>query len=210
MTLIGDVCGNLHEYFKIVKNTDYSVALGNVGMKSTYDTLIDYPLDVTRHQVVMGVEDFYPYVDYPISLGDYGFFDLENTVYGFVRGASSIQHKNPVLAKEWFTRKGCYWENDQDISFPQDEQLSDRELSDMADAVTYRKPTVMISHDCPYSIAGSMLNKYRKTTTRIGLEKIWEAHQPYIWVFAHHKKSKTFEANGTKFICLNQLETLTL
>jgi Icc-related predicted phosphoesterase len=42
------------------------------------------------------------------------------------------------------------------------------------------------------------------------LHMMFQEHQPKLWVFGHHHQSKDVQINGTRFVCLNELETMTL
>lgn len=48
---------------------------------------------------------------------------------------------------------------------------------------------------------------YGKSQTRTMLQKMFEEHKPELWIFGHHHKSKDEVINGTRFICLDELET---
>lgn len=213
MLIIGDVHSKTKKYLKILETQKplHSIQIGDFGYKKSYDEYIDYPIDVTRHQIIMGNHDFYPYLGYPFSLGDYGFFTLEGTDMGFVRGAETINKRSMyrVRASTWLSRgdRSDEWENYDDLCFPLDEQLGKKEFENIADVIGYRTPTVMLSHDCPQNVCEGMFGIKDKTATRTGLQKIWESHQPDIWIFGHHHRSKSMTMNGTKFICLSELET---
>jgi hypothetical protein len=40
------------------------------------------------------------------------------------------------------------------------------------------------------------------------LEELFNIHKPELWVFGHYHVSRTVEEQGTRFVCLNELETL--
>jgi len=216
MLVIGDIHCKVKKYLALLEreNPLHSIQVGDFGYKKAYDEFIDYPIDITRHQIFMGNHDFYPYLGYPFSLGDYGFFTIEGKDIGFVRGAKTVSQESMyrVEAKSWLERneRSNEWENYDDLCFPMDEELSLKEFESVADVITYRTPTIMLSHDCPAEVCEKMFNIKDKTKTRNGLQSVWEKHQPDVWIFGHHHKSKTMQMNGTKFICLSELETINI
>lgn len=46
-----------------------------------------------------------------------------------------------------------------------------------------------------------------KSITRNLLQSMFEEHQPKLWLFGHHHRSKRKEINGTEFICVKELQT---
>lgn len=216
MTFIGGIEGNSTKYFKILReqNPTYSLSLGDVGGKKIYDEILDYGVDILRHQTIMGDYDFYPYWYTAFVLGDYGVFDLEGHVIGFLRGAATINPHSMygVQASSWVdrTERSKEWENYNNLCFPEDEQLTKKDFTSAVEGFRHRKPNVIATHDCPQEVCEKMFGISELSDTRVGLQSVWENSQPDIWVFSHHRKSKTMTMNGTKFVCLNNCETLTL
>ena len=72
-----------------------------------------------------------------------------------------------------------------------------------------KKPVVMVTHDCPLRVApfikGS--NHYNDSSiTQQALQAMWELHQPKLHIFGHHHVSFDMVMNGTRFVCLAELE----
>lgn len=208
MTIIGCVNRKTKDYFSLLENTnDYSITLGDFGMKRQYDAFIDFPVDVMRHQILMGCDDFYPYLYHPFSLGDYGFFEMEGIEYGFIRGGTSSNDLYDYDARTW--NDGMDWEEISNLSFKQNETLSVREYEDMADAVTHRRPKIMLSYDVPYLIGNEMFGD-TPTKSNIGLQYIFESHQPDMWIFSGKKISQEAIFAGSRFVSLAPLEMLNM
>ena len=97
-------------------------------------------------------------------------------------------------------------------------ELNYQETNDVFDAYLRIKPEIVVTHDCPASVAEilfgmptSGVNKqFFKSTTRELLQGLFEEHQPRLHLFGHHHKSKDMIINGTRFICLAELETYNL
>ena len=68
----------------------------------------------------------------------------------------------------------------------------------------------MITHDCPHEARKQLFGIDEKSITTNGLQAMFESHQPDLWVFGHHHKSKNELINGTRFICLTELETMVI
>jgi len=136
----------------------------------------------------MGNHDYYPYLDKPHILGDYGVY--ENMF--FVRGAWSIDHYFRTLGRDLF----------------HNEQLSYVECQQAIDLYEQIKPNIVISHDCPIEARQKLFYIYDTDITSTCLQTMLEIHRPSLWVFGHHHKSKKVSIQGTEFICLNELETL--
>jgi hypothetical protein len=79
----------------------------------------------------------------------------------------------------------------------------------------------MVTHECPEEIAkvlfstipvlgnptnGGKLDHCWSSRTRQAFQSMWSAHSPDIWIFGHWHLSFDQIANGTRFICLSELE----
>lgn len=109
-----------------------------------------------------------------------------------VRGAFSIDRIYRTEGVDW-------WAN---------EELTYKEFNEVIDVYIKYKPKIVITHDCPHSVRKHLFGIDKKSITSNGLEGLFTQHQPEIWVFGHHHISKKEMINGTKFICLAELETL--
>jgi predicted phosphodiesterase len=195
VTVIGDVHGKYEHYHRIIRETErypYTVQLGDFGFK--YDTLKN--VDHTKHIIIGGNHDNYDICNnYPHFLSDYGYMVNFNGIdFFYYRGAYSIDRHYRTIGISW-------WENEQ-VSI--DQFMNAREL--------YRavKPKIVITHDCPQTIAALMLNpgdKIYENTTGWALNELLNIHEPDLWLFGHWHQSRTIQYGQTKFICLDELET---
>lgn len=197
ITVIGDVHGKYENYHKIIKQTEqypYTLQLGDFGFK--YETLKN--VDSTKHLILPGNHDNYTMCyHYPHFLGDYGYTSLNRIEFFYFRGAYSIDRSYRTIGIDW-------WEEEQ-VSI--DQFMKARELYRLA------KPKIVITHDCPETIAYQMLDNHQKiyqNMTGWALNELLNIHQPELWMFGHWHKSRTIQYGNTKFVCLNELETYTI
>ena len=190
-TAIGDAHGQYDRYVKIARERDFTVQIGDLGFK--YGCLDS--LDPENHKFLAGNHDNYDTIEqYPHYLGDYGNCSLGGTDFFYYRGAYSIDRQYRTIGIDW-------WEQEQ---VKTDQFMKAREL--------YRetKPDIVITHDCPESIALMLLeagqNLYQNMTGW-ALQELFNIHQPKKWRFAHWHRSWSATVNGTEFKCLNELET---
>ena len=94
------------------------------------------------------------------------------------------------------------------ISWWPEEQLSVKELEKAIALYKETKPQIVASHDGPQSIITGFYHIFAKSRTRMALDAMLEAHQPRMWVFAHHHISWKKQVGATLFQCLEELETL--
>lgn len=208
--LFGDVHGLFYEYKRLLQSavkagqTD-SIILGDVGIGFPTSEELDTSDIPGDHNFIRGNHDN-PDVCrvHPDYLGDYGILtgdwdgDHHYEKMFYVSGAWSID-------QQWRTPGISWWE---------DEELSYTEMQKAINLYEQEEPDIVISHDCPHN---ALLEMYIplgaqviRTSTGVALEAMFDLHQPSLWVFAHHHRSWTQTMQGTKFICLNELETLVI
>lgn len=189
--VIGDVHGKVEAYREILKKNPNltSIQVGDFGFKKEHDWFLN-EIDCDKHKVNFGNHDYIPYVNYKHSLRDYS-FNAESRIFTF-RGAWSVDSRVRKIGVDWWS----------------DEQVSYRVANEAAHFFQKYEPRVMITHDCPDDIRKSWFNIQEKSLTSNALQVMFELYQPDVWIFGHHHKSKSGMFNGTKFICLNELETI--
>ena len=195
MTIIGDVHGKINKYYQIIcelKN-EKSIQLGDFGFKKEHLWHIEN-VDYNNHKILFGNHDDTNYLDDNHSLGDSYTFNYKNNKIMTVRGAYSIDKRFRTSNIDW-------WEN---------EQLSYLEFQEIINQYEEYKPEIMLTHDCPNSIRKLFFNITDNTITSQALETMLEIHQPKLWLFGHHHISVDQIVNGTRFICLKELETFTI
>ena len=205
LTLLGDIHGYYDEYLNIIKDTEYSIQLGDFGFD--YSCLQD--VDSDRHKIILGNHDNYDNRPEGFDLGDYGLVTFYDWDFFFVRGAFSIDCRQR-WAHERSTGRRSWWEN---------EQLSKKEMDYCLECYSYVCPDVILSHTCPAHISeivgnpGTMSSfgwpENMVTATQGLLRAMWERHQPKLWCFGHYHKNWRYVEDQTTYYCVNELSTLT-
>ena len=174
------------EHFKD-KNT---IQLGDLGFKDMYECVHKLESKNT-HKGIKGNHDYYPYLyDDRFCLGDYSYFkDMDMMC---IRGANSMDIHQRKEGVDWFREEEVSYEKSQEI----------------IDFYIEKKPQIVITHDCPYSIKLRLFQYHDKTITSNMLECMFQNHQPKLWIFGHYHRSMDTIVNGTRFVCLKELETL--
>lgn len=136
-------------------------------------------------------------------IGDYGY--CSDIGLFFLGGAFSIDYAWRIPGRSWWV--------DEELSYPQ-----------LAAAVNFYiecKPKYVATHEAPTQAATWMLTQvlggFRTeklqcgtSRTSVALQQMFDAHQPKEWVFGHYHASKSFEWKGTKFTCVDELDTYTI
>lgn len=208
MFIIGDVHEKHLKYLDIlnditkykVKSDNFeSIQIGDFGFKPSHDWLIKN-IDTDKHKILFGNHDYYPYLNYNHSLGDYGFKNIidingnSKKIFWYRGAASPDKLTRPRIENlDWF----------------ENEEITDHQYINLIiDIYQIEKPDIIISHNCPQSITPFIHGYEYKTTTNQVLQNMFEIHQPEKWVFGHHHKSINIVNNNTNFICLKELELL--
>ena len=180
LLIIGDVHGKINEYWKILQKCDKRYYSIQVG---------DFGFSKQHEWHLNNID----YSQHQINFGnhdDYTYLDKPHSLSNWsistsglmtVRGAYSVD-------KAYRTENVDWWAN---------EELNYEEMQRAIDSYISNKPKIMITHDCPHEARQSLFG-------------ITENHQPELWVFGHHHKSKNEVINGTRFICLAELETMAI
>ena len=192
MLIIGDVHCKIKKYFELIQSEKESIQVGDFGFKNEHDWHLNNisPL----HKVNFGNHDYYPYLNKPHSCGN---FSTVGDIFT-VRGAHSIDQYKRISGRDWF----------------ENEELNYSETNDCVDLYETTKPKIVVAHDCPMFIATEFFNLPRLNEfvshTRLLLESLVQSHAPEIFIFGHHHKSIDVTVNGTRYICLKELETFNL
>lgn len=93
-----------------------------------------------------------------------------------------------------------------------DEELSVKELLTLIDVAQFVEPEIMVTHECPESIAemivGARPDPRFASRTRTAFQLLFHAHQPKLWLFGHWHVIFDKVVGGTRFICLPELASL--
>jgi hypothetical protein len=89
-----------------------------------------------------------------------------------------------------------------------DEELSYEEMLEIQEIYLKNKPRIMVTHDCPEFVVPFIHSHHFGISTRTGqfFDRLFEEHQPQIWVHGHHHVSLDHVLKGTRFVCLAELE----
>ena len=190
LTIVSDVHGKYSEFVKIARQHQFVVQLGDFGF--CYKCLRDNNLDHVF--IVGGNHENQPELEkIPNYLGNFGERELNGVKFFFIRGAYSIDKFYRKIGIDWFPN----------------EELNFTEANECISEYNRVRPDIVLSHDCPnFVIRDCMKKDYVFSQTQRLLGGLWRVHQPKLWVFAHWHASMTFQVARTKFVCLNELETL--
>ena len=194
VTVIGDVHGKLDEYKALTERYGRTIQIGDFGFKKQFEWH-EKNINPDKHKLFKGNHDNYLNdKEYDFDLGDYGYI-VELDIF-FIRGAKSNDKHYRTEGIDWF----------------ENEQLTYSQFNNAIVLYEKIKPSIVLSHDCPQTILDTKFSNlcYEKTTTRNGLNAMFDVHQPLLWIFGHHHHSMNFNLKNTNFICLDELETYTI
>jgi predicted phosphodiesterase len=194
ITILGDVHGKYRRLHEIIREKDryeYIIQIGDLGFD--YGTLDN--VDPDKFKVVGGNHDnMDKIIHIPHYLGDYGYTSVNSVNFFYYRGAYSIDRQYRTVGVDW-------WEK---------EQLTIEDFIKARELYREIKPKIVITHDCPQSIASQMLLPHQRiyeNMTGWALNELLNIHQPDLWLFGHWHDSRTIRYGNTKFVCLDELET---
>jgi hypothetical protein len=203
-TFIGDVHGKFDRYKNIIKSVPNTIQVGDMGVgfrrlggpydgefstNPPYDRMVE-----GNHRFIRGNHDN------PSVCKRHTQYIADGAVEGdmmFIGGAFSID-------KAYRTENYNWWA---------EEELSYVELDELVTKYLDTKPRVMVTHECPDSIADLLCDGFKldlPSRTRSAFDSMWAGHKPEVWVFGHWHFSFDQVIMGTRFKCLNELETWTL
>ena len=188
-TVVGDVHGKIKEFTEIANENERTIQLGDFGFNEEHEYHLKN-FNPHNHKVVFGNHDDPFYLDKPHSCKDFSF--SKNRKLMTIRGAQSVDRYRRTEGVDWW----------------REEEMTYSRLNVALALFEKVKPEIVISHTCPKSLVEDVFGFEEYSTTCMALQEMFNAHQPKLWIFGHFHKSVEIEINGTKFICLNELETL--
>lgn len=137
-------------------------------------------------------------------LGRYGILPNRPSVM-FFGGAESCDVKpngfwaGRVEGKDWW----------------KDEQLDHEEMLKALQLYQDTKPDIVLSHDCPKRCYGLLSFtpgfkywEWAEGRTPDFLDRLMDIHKPRMWVHGHHHQARSYEVDGCRFRCLDELEVI--
>lgn len=195
MKFIGDVHGKYGTYKKLIKENKDTIQVGDLGIGFRKWPHGEWTTNPPYDEMVKANARFIRgNHDNPAVCRNNTQWIEDGTVEGdcmFVGGAFSIdwQYRYPEFS---------WWH---------DEELFEDAMTEISGTFNEVKPRVMVTHDCPGIIVSLLPYNYKPTSrTSRFLEALWAQHQPEVWVFGHHHNSFDSVVNGTRFVCLAELE----
>lgn len=199
MTIVryfGDIHGNLDWYARRLAECPHpTVQVGDYGIGFVKNT-IARRFDPTRHRFIRGNHDN----PAKCTVQENWIADgtVETTATGnkimYIGGASSIDRAYRIEGVSWWP----------------DEQCSVQQLNDFVDLYIQTKPDIMITHECPETVADGLCAVYNKTKfvdpsrTRQAFESMLHFHRPKLWIFGHWHHDLDWLYQGTRFVCLDE------
>jgi Calcineurin-like phosphoesterase len=200
---IGDVHGHWRRYKRIISGCDRSIQVGDMGVGfikyGGYDHgrfLSNPPFDAMsrgQHEFERGNHDN------PEVCKRHKFWIPDGTVRDnmmFIGGAASIDREYRVTGYSWWP----------------DEEPSHSELLQMVDTYLVARPEIMVTHECPESIANLLCLSLGRAKLNISsrcrqaFQSMFELHNPKLWIGGHWHVSFDKIIDTTRFIILNELE----
>ena len=196
--IIGDVHGFVHPYLAKIKDAECSIQLGDFGFAKEWYELEKQNINSSQHKIIPGNHEDYYGIREQYTFGkDFGDVSFNGLDFFFVRGAWSIDHA-------WRTAGVNWWYQ---------EEIESERLEKAIELYADIKPDVMLTHDCPGDMVdgissimfGAMWYPNRTTSA---LHRMWQIHQPKLWMFGHWHKLMASPIRNTTFVCLDELSVV--
>jgi hypothetical protein len=210
LTIIGDCHGKFDQYKSIIKESEYSIQLGDMGFD--YSAIED--IDTDHHVWIAGNHDNWSRLTSklytPGYLGRYGVHTMNGIKFFFISGGYSI---DDGYRREHRARGGAAsWWHQEELNFTEMEACKKLYLEE--------KPEILLTHSpCRYTIS-DMTNS--RIVEKFGFDKdfycqtshfydhLFTCHKPKLHVFAHMHQHYEAIHHGILNICLPELATFDL
>ncbi len=195
---IGDVHGRYDKYKAIIREYPNTIQVGDMGVGFRRWPHGELSTDNPPHaeMVKANAQFIRGNHDNPAECRRHSQYIPDGKVHNdmmFIGGGYSV---------DWRARM-------EDFSWWKDEQLSQAEMNTIIDIYISAKPRLMVTHECPTTAALAIPHSHHwddRSRTEQFLQALWEIHKPKIWVHGHHHISVDHVINGTRFVCLAELE----
>lgn len=205
MLFIGDVHGKYERYSTIIRGRPESIQVGDMGV------------GFFRHDMSPA-----PNPPHYLMTGD-------GADHRFIRG----NHDNPTVCRsqsQWIpdgsVHKGAFCVGGglsidrkyrtSGLNYWPDEEIAENDWEPILADYAALKPDVVCAHECPEKAADFILAAFNKmkifdvSITRLMLQRMFEIHQPEIWIHGHWHVSIKYKIERTTFVSLAELETFEL
>lgn len=208
---IGDVHGKFGRYKTILADSPYpTIQVGDMGVGFRQWPHGDWSTNPPHATMVAGGHRFERgNHDNPDVCKRHSQYIPDGTVEGntmFIGGALSIDKAYRIEDYSWWA----------------DEELSQVQLDDLIDVYGIMRPRVMVTHECPESVAAMIVGNMPDlmnsgmmkllprfaSRTRVAFERMLAIHAPKLWIFGHWHVPFDYVHNGTRFVCLPELATM--
>lgn len=194
ITFIGDVHAKFNAYREICKQHETTIQVGDFGAG-----FADLPQVNQNHRFIRGNHDSPEICKASPNWIPDGFIEtIDGVKFMFIGGAWSIDAHRRIEGVSWW----------------RDEECSYEQLNRFIDLAINENPDVMVTHTCPLEVAGQFYSerfgKINGTVTGNALQALLNATIPKLWIFGHWHQSENQTIGETRFVCLNELEVVTL
>ncbi len=202
---IGDVHGKYTQYKRILDHCTGSIQVGDMGVGFRRWPHGDWQTNPPHEKMVEGKHRFIR-----------GNHDNPNVCKGHSQWIPDGRIENDTM----FIGGGLSIDKAyrvEDYSWWPDEELEYLNLRALIEVYDVARPKVMVTHDCPESIALHIVQLLLipgttkvdfPSRTRIALQQMLEIAPPKLWVFGHWHFPLDQVINSTRFVCLAELQTI--
>lgn len=196
MRFIGDIHGDVSAYNRALGRCEESVQVGDFGMgfiAPSYKEMVDtFHTDHPTHRFIRGNHDDPAACKLSPGWIEDGAYDADREIM-YIGGAWSIDYAIRTPGRNWW----------------HDEELSLTELERIRADFVYFKPKVVVTHDCPRSVAMHLFfrppfdtRNHFRTRTSEAFDVMLRDHIPDLWIFGHWHEDHRVKIGGTEFICI--------
>lgn len=178
MIFIGDIHGAIHHAVAVAENHPDETVLqvGDFGIFNEWQAPV-FPFIPNNLKMFPGNHDNRDYCNtLPFCIGDYGEFE---DIF-FISGASSIDASYRIEGVDW-------WRN---------EELNYSQFQDALDKWEKSDKMILVSHDCPQSLASELFHIHDTSSTRTMLDHAIEIKKPEMIIFGHHHRTHYMKWNN--------------
>lgn len=197
---VGDVHGKWYAYEQLIRSSPFpTIQVGDFGcgFNNSHWPSIEKLHTKGNHNFIRGNHDD------PARCKQMPGFINDGTIIDnmmFMGGAWSIDAHNRTVGIDW-------WE---------DEEISYTDFSQLIETYNVIKPEIVVTHDFPCAAAAQMFFQkgegvrsvaaHYSTRTATAFQHMFELHQPRLWIGGHWHYNVSQTINGTRFICIAELE----